>query len=411
MRKLTLEGGSTFFPILILMKSHKIFRASIRCLLLPFVIATSGPLAAKEGNFLEDLIASPGPEIDTLDEGPSLTYSGTFSVDGDLLIGDEIRIDRYSADFSLEIEDTTLSLGYQRVQYDLDVSGEGLFDSQVSEFSNSASFGIAQKWSEAFSTSLTLSGYTGFTNFRSIWIAESFEQRFGSILGFQEPDPFGFSVSLSNTYSLPNEVDSITFDLGYSRDRISPGQSPESLPVFPFRGVEVADDTLDTITSSITGNFYITNLITTQLVARVNFVSDREVRTQLRAKAAWNPINRLTFRGEFGATIEQPEFQAFFGGLSINYQILDQLTFSAGYRVYGDTGEITTSNFNSAAPDLDTRETSASLLWSNGIHSLSASVAFFETDFGEVSFVNQQFADLFSDRDFFAIRAAYSYQF
>jgi len=152
-------------------------------------------------------------------------------------------------------------------------------------------------------------------------------------------------------------------------------------------------------------------LITTQLVARVNFVSDREVRTQLRAKAAWNPINRLTFRGEFGATIEQPEFQAFFGGLSINYQILDQLTFSAGYRVYGDTGEITTSNFNSAAPDLDTRETSASLLWSNGIHSLSASVAFFETDFGEVSFVNQQFADLFSDRDFFAIRAAYSYQF
>ena len=377
-------------------------------------LGTTSFAGAKGGDFSEDLEnSSIFDEIDTDDvgEGSSLNFGVDFSADGDFLISDDINVQRYSGSLGLEFWDTTLGLSYRRVNYDLDVTGEAVNPVNRTETTDLVSLTVGQKWNDHFSSSLALSGYEGFTSHRSIWITETFDQQSRGAPGFREADPSGFSVGLTHVFTLPNDFDTISWNIGYSRDRIAPGQSVSFDPFTGFFGVLPTEDTLETFFTSLTGNFYLTNKVTSQWFVRASQVTDRELRTQLRLNTAWNIGRGLTLRGEVGATFEQPDFDSYYGGLTLSYQLLDSLSASVGYRVYSDSGEITTSNFNSSAPEFDSTEISASLLWANGAHSASLSVAFLQTEFGEINLASERFEALFSDRNFFAVRAAYSVEF
>lgn len=369
--------------------------------------AFGGPPA---GDFLESIGTSPVSfDGDDATTSSPLQFSPNFSVDADLLVSDDINVQRYTATLGADIGATSVGLTYSRIEYQLDVTGTGTFPTSVNESTDQLSLSFGREWTEHYSSTLALSGYNGFTNHRSIWIDELTTQRLGGAPGFREADPFGFSVNFTNTFLLPNKFDSIAVSVGYSRDRIAPGQAFEFSPT--FFGVVSGDDTLDTVSASITGSFYLTNKITSQWFARAAFVSDREVRTQYRVSTAWNITDGLTLRSEVGATFEPTDFQSYFGGLTLSYQIIDPLRLSIGYRLYTDTGEITTSNFNSAAPGFDSSEISASLLWTQGSHSFRTSVAFLQGDFDAINSASEPFEDLFSDRNFFAVRAAYTFQF
>lgn len=376
-------------------------------LLIPFLAASHGH-AQKNGDFLSE-VSSNGTtsEFSPADDIPSVRTLD-FTIDSDFLLSDDIDIQRYSAGFEHELDGTTIGLTYTYTRYDVEyVPSTTGFNNNLTEDNHQISFSLGKEWNDSFSSTFSASGYRGFTDFRSIWTSEFFRQSFQFFPDFEDPDPFGFSATLGTTYTLPNEIDTIAVDIGYSRDRIAPG-----FEVSEFTGrLESSEDILETYSVGLTGNFYITNKITSQVFARVAFVTDREVRTQLRANLAWSLLDNLTLRGEYGATYEPADFEAFFGGLSLNYQITSNLEASLGYRIYQDSGEITTSNFNTAAPGVETREAFVSLLYSQGPHSLRASVALLDTDFDPVTIANIPFENLFQDRDFLALRAAYSYSF
>lgn len=371
-------------------------------LLLPLIVAAQ--TQAKDGDFLSDIASDTTvseavvPSIRTLE----------LNVDSDFLLSDDIDIQRYSAGFEHELDNLTIGLTYTYSRYDIEYSPSTVgFENDRTEDNHQVSLSVAQDWNDSWSSNISVTGYRGFTDFRSIWTSEFFEQSFQFFPTFEEPDPFGVSVSLGTTYTLPNEVDTISIDAGYSRDRIAPG-----FEIGEETGqLESSEDILETVSVGLTGNFYITNKITSQLFARVAFVTDREIRTQLRANVAWAFYDGFTLRGEVGATYEPADFEALFGGLSLNYQITSNLEASLGYRIYEDTGEITTSNFNTAAPGVETREAFVSLLYTLGAHSFRASVALLDSDFEPVSIANIPFENLFQDREFLALRAAYSYSF
>ena len=379
--------------------------------------------AGNGGDLFEDLSGDVSDLGGESDDPGGIPVFNTFSVEADYdgLFSGDIIIQRYNTNLEWERGKTNLGLGYTYNIYDVDFSNPTDLLSgsrKLDEENHTLTFTAEREWTDFWSTNLSLTGYTGFTDFRSIWISEFFREDQGDLPGYSAPDPFGFSVGIGNTFVLPNEIDSIRLDLGYSRDRIAPGferefaSFAEVLAGQPFETTVASDDDLDTVSVGLTGNFYVTNKITTQWLARASFISDREVRTQFRVSAAWSPFNRLNFRGEFGASFEPSSFEAYYGGGSANIQVSNSLTWSVGFRVYTDSGEITTSNFNTAAPGIDTQEISSSLRWSKGSHSVLASVAYLQTDFDEIASVeNQPFANLFRDRNFIAVRAAYSYEF
>ena len=363
-----------------------------------------------DGDFLGDVdVDSAETLLNDEDSESSLQVTTKFSADVDLLINDDINIQRYSGTLDFDFGDTTLGLTYRRIEYELDIFGRFFSPTNRAEETDQYSLNLGQQWTNRFSSSLSLAGYEGFTNFRSIWITESFDSPFRNSPSFIEADPFGYSVSLTNTLILPNDFDSISLNLGYSRDNIA-------IPIDfndTFTALVRDDRFLETYSGSLTGTFYIPDKITSEWFARASFITEREVRLQFRAKAAWDLPKKFTLRGEIGTTIERPDFDAFYVGLTLNYEILSSLNLTIGYRIYTDSGEITPSNQDNAAPAFDSSEISAALLWSRGDHALSASVAFLQTEFDEVDPLgpNTRLAGLFSDRDFLAVRAAYSYQF
>lgn len=379
-----------------------------KALLLSPLIFASYSQAQKDGDFLSEINGGPSsPELSFDDDIPSIR-SLDLNIDSDFLLSDDIDIQRYSAGFEHELDGLTVGLTYAYTRYDVEYSPSTVgFENDLTEDNHQITFSLGQQWNDSFTSTFSASGYRGFTDFRSIWTSEFFEQSFEFFPEFEEPDPFGFSATFGTTYTLPNEIDTIAIDLGYSRDRIAPG-----FEVGEFTGIlESAEDILETYSVGLTGNFYITNKITSQVFARAAFVTDREIRTQLRANLAWALLDNVTLRGEYGATYEPADFEAFFGGLSLNYQITSNLEASLGYRIYQDSGEITTSNFNTAAPGVETREAFISLLYSRNSHSVRASVALLDSDFDPVNVANVPFENLFQDRDFLALRAAYSYSF
>jgi len=325
-------------------------------------LISSTLLAQSEKGTLEDLDVPALDLTEVLEESSPLIITGKASLGIDVLSSDDIDIERYSADFEISLGDTTIGVGYQRTDFEVGFAGPRFDDTTLNESTDSYSLSLAQKWNETYSSSLSLSGYDGFTNFRSIWFPEFFSQEAAFFPGFRDlGDPFGYSIGLTNTYTFDNTLDSIDLSLSYSRDRIVPAQQ---IAFDPFTGpfIDIGDNTIETFVVGLTGNFYLTNKITSQWSARASFISDRDVRTQYRVRTAWNPFHELTIRTDLGATIEKPDFEGFFAGVTVDYQILDSLTASIGYRFYTDTGDITAANSDRAAPEFDSREISASLL-------------------------------------------------
>lgn len=335
--------------------------------------------------------------------------SQRIDFEADALISDDIRVQRYSAAYEAEAGYLTFGASFGYLTHFIDYNPNGTTNplTRTEEtFQGSLSLGYA--WNDSLTSSISLSGYEGFTDYRSLWISEFFRQSFELFPQYEEADPYGFAISFGNSWEFANGVDRISLDLGYSRDRIAPGWEIGGLR---FNEAESTDDILETFSGSLTVENYVTSTIKTQQTVRLSQVTDRELRTQLRTNWAWAPLDSWTLRAELGATFEPTDFESYFGGLNLVYQITPQLSFDLGYRLYTDSGEITTSNFNTAAPALDSNEISASLLWTNGTHSLRGTVGFYQTDFEPSGVENIEFANLYRDRDFFALRGAYSLTF
>ena len=141
-------------------------------------------------------------------------------------------------------------------------------------------------------------------------------------------------------------------------------------------------------------------------------MENREFRTQVQSQFAYSLSDRFTLRGQIGASNEEPTFEAIYGGLNLVYELNSNWQFDLGFRYYEDTGEISNTNFNTAAPGVNSTEISCGVLWRKDGLAVRASVALYNTDFDPVTNpANQVFANLYRDRDFVAARVALSYDF
>lgn len=378
---------------------------------LPFCIFLSTATSYGGEDFLEDL-ASAIDSTETFDQEESSSFSISaqrIDTEFDFLLSDDIQVNRYSTAYEAKVGDFTLGLSFGYLTHAIDYNPNGSTSpTHRNEETFQGSFSAAYNWNDSLTTNISLSGYEGFTDYRSLWISEFFLQSFGLFPQYEEADPYGWSLSFGNTWNFANGVDRLSLDFGYSRDRIAPGWEIGGIR---FNEAESSEDLLETFSGSLRLENYLTNNIKTQQTIRLSQVTDREIRTQARTNWAWSPFNKWTLRAEFGATFEPSDFESYFGGLNAIYQITPELSIDVGYRYYTDSGEITNANFNTAAPALESTEISSSLLWNRGSHAVRLSVGFYQTDFVPSGVENIEFANLFRDRDFFAIRGAYTLTF
>lgn len=326
---------------------------------------------------------------------------------GEVLAASDITVQTYRLSYSGDEGPWTFDLGLGWNEYSLDyvpvVSG---VRETLDEGTWQADIALTRKWSENWSGSFRFRAYDGYSDFRSIWIAEFYRQFFDDFSNYRTPDPHGQSFGATVSWDYLPGTGKAEFTIDAGRDEIAPGWSFN-----PAIGEPVSDrDTLNTVSGSLRVEQVINPWLKSEVGLTARQTSDRPPRFGVRNTwaAAAGPV---VFRVGGGYTEEAPAFDAFYGTGMVEWNFLPQWSVNAGYRAYADTGEIEASGFNAQAPPLDSTEIFAGLLWDRGDLAISGGVGFLDTDYEDLSAGNSFFGNLYRDREWWTFRLAASFTF
>ncbi len=254
-----------------------------------------------------------------------------------------------------------------------------------------------------------LGGYRGYTSYRSAWLDEYYRQQFSALSGapglntYREASPAGFDGSLGARWEyVPGSAFS-QLALGLAQDRISPGYE------IGFEGLRRTPDTL--ATRSLSWSFE--NVLTSRLRSRVELrmadTSGRERRWGGEAELRAALGERWITRASFGGAKEDPTFESTFGGLALEREVGGGFSAYVEGRRYRDTGEIENALlFSSAAPGLHSRSWGVGLRRDGERWNGRVTLARLETDFAPTNLNTDFFRNLYRDRHWFTLEAAFS---
>jgi hypothetical protein len=336
-------------------------------------------------------------------------FSGAQEIEfaGEVLSASDILVQSYDLGYSGTEDDWLLDTTFGLKHYDVDYAPV-LFgnDQALSETTSSINLGLTREWSDTWSGSMTLGAYDGYSDFRSIWIAEYYNQLFGAFSSYHGPDPNGQSISLGADWDYQPGTGLAAFRLGYGRDEIAPGWGFDSAIGQP----EAGRDVLHTLSGALVVEQLVNPWLKTDLSLSARQTTDRDPRFGVVNSwaAAKGP---LAVRLTGGFTYEAPSFDAVYGSVLGEWNFHPRWFARIGVRIYSDSGEIEASDFNALAPAVDTTEIFTNLLWDSGDISLLAGVGLLDTNYAALSEDNEFFGNLYRDRDWWTFRLAASFRF
>lgn len=350
--------------------------------------------------------------MESLDPAPAETFSRpdffggiqALDVEGEAMLSSDIDIWRTAARYSQDRGSWSLEAGVSFTDYSIDYEPFARFggaSTKLDESAWQADLTLGRELNETLEATLTYSGYDGYADYRSIWIAEYYRQAFnfpGS--GYHAPDPHGWSLAGGLVWD-PEIGTRFGLDLIFGRDTIAPGWG------FRTHG----RDLLETRAVAIRWEEAINPRLKSELSLLYSDVTDRDPRVHLQSSWAFILTDDLTLRAQLGGATEDPDFDAYYGGLSLDYQFADAWSCTVGGRYYEDSGEIESAGFNTAAPGIESTELGASVLYDNGTHAVRLGVSYFDTSYDPLDFENSFFANLYQDRDWWTVRLAYTLNF
>ncbi|MBE7500728.1 MAG: TlpA family protein disulfide reductase [Verrucomicrobiales bacterium] len=235
----------------------------------------------------------------------------------------------------------SLGFDYEPVSFDFlgspAVVEEGRLAGQLS---------LRQRVSERFAFLGAAGLYDGFTDYRSAWIDEYFRQQYGTLPGYEEAAPRGANVQAGVRWEYVPASAFLQLDAGFLQDQIAPGYEID------FDGLRRGRPVLYTTVWSLLAENILTPRLRSQGAIRLVDTTEREPRYAAQGWLNWAAAEGLVLRTTGGYTTEDPTFEAWFFGLTLERELASSLWLSLSGRYYTDTGEIENSLFSTAAPGL-----------------------------------------------------------
>lgn len=328
----------------------------------------------------------------------------TFDLEYELLDSSDIKVRSGSASYQQEREDWTFSGRFGYIGYLLAYRPSpklGGLDRSLSESTWSGDLSVSRKLNDSWEISLGGRVYDGFSDYRSIWIAEFYRQDFNfPSSGYYAPDPGGWSVTGGVAWS-PSITRQVSLDVTYGQDTIAPG--------WTFQ--QPSNDLLQTYAVSARWQETLSPKLKIETSLSLSDVTSRQHR--IIAQTSWHYAltSQLTLRAQAGGGKENPGFSSAYGGLYLHTELTSAWSVGVGARIYDDRGEIETSGFNTSAPGLSSAEFGMTALYQKNSHALRVSLSHFDTNYEPVSAENADFENLYRDRSWIALRLAYSREF
>jgi len=261
--------------------------------------------------------------------------------------------------------------------------------------------------------------YSGYADYQSIWINQFYQQSFAGLPGLEEPDPSGVNGSAGFRWEYRPGTGFLESSLIRAYDVIAPGYDEV---IDPDQGL-VAVTPLRSEIITLAWNVKLENVLTRRLRSQLEFrlASQSETGLRLSGIGALNyaPAENWVVRTEAGYTTEAPDegslaqqFRGGWAGLVVSRHLGENWWLSFSGRGYADNGEIQDSiSFSTSAPPLTAWQVSLGLRGVWGPHSFKISGGPYLTDYGAVDFSTLFFANLYRDRTYGVVQAAYRYEF
>lgn len=322
---------------------------------------------------------------------------------GDILLTDS------QIKYGQEIGPTEWNIALSYASYDMDyrpytpVDGLG-YPEAIHEDRWGISGNLERRVADAWKVLGSAGYYHGYPDYRRVWIANRYRQkyddpRFPRVPPYEEPDPMGYNVSAGAEWEYLPTVGFAELKLGYAHERTAPGyeDSVDTNGVYQLLKNRVQ---LDTWSVGLSSENVLTRRIRTLTEISLSQTTGREPRFSYKGSINVAVGERWILRGYGGVATEQPNFDAFFFGLTAEYEVLPSLRLSASGRYYKDTGEIENSiSVTSGAPPLQSWEAGFGVRWRVGRSTFRLYCAPFWTDYQREPGVGREFTYLYTDRN------------
>ncbi|MEM7385554.1 MAG: hypothetical protein AAF514_11475 [Verrucomicrobiota bacterium] len=302
--------------------------------------------------------------------------------------------------------DLGFTVGHNRIELDYDPE---IFGSPFQVREDTLLFSLDSRMTLADGWNVIVSGshYDGYSDYRSLWISEYYEQLFGEVPGYQDPSPQGYSGSVGVEWQYIPVMGKIRMSAGYGRDTIAPAYD------FGENGLESGRPRLYSKNVRLQADNVINKRMAVQNTIQYSDTTNREVRWSYQGSLNWAIRDSLTLRAYLGGAKEEPRFEAAFVGATLEYALTDSWFARISGRYYTDTGEIENSlgGFNSSAPALDAFQIGAGLRWEGASSAVNLFLAFYDTSYNSLSEDNAFLKNLYRDRQWGILQLSYTRQF
>ena len=274
---------------------------------------------------------------------------------------------------------------------------------------------LRPKLADAFTLILTGGAYEGFQDYRRLWINNYYRQQYSPpnlppIPGYVEADPKGWNAAGGFRWEYLPVRGFLEARAGYNLDVVAPGYVLDtSRPVDPLvRG----EDRLKTPSLKLSFENVLGARWRLLNDVQLSDTTERELRISWQSSLNFAPAERWVLRSYAGYTTENPKFEAYWLGTTLEFELARSCTLLAGLHYYHDTGEVLDPGvLTSAAPGLKSYSAGAGARFSWSRVTLKLYAGPYFTDYKPVTGVSQVFTNLYKDRNWGLAQAVFSMSF
>jgi thiol-disulfide isomerase/thioredoxin len=342
--------------------------------------------------------------------GPPVVNKGGAAFEA--LLASDIQLTTFTLNYGQQFGGGDWNVSYTHNTYGEDYEPYRLFDflgfsERLEESYDGGQVALRQKLTDRLTLSEGGGFYDGFTDYRSVWLANYYRQQFNFVPGYEKPDPHGFNATAGLRWEYQPTIGFIEAGFLFGYDDIAPGYEYDQNLGRAVHGRDI----LRTYSPSLKFENVLTPRLRLLNEFQLTDTTDRELRFAYRNSVNYAIGERWVARLVSGYTREQPTLTAWNVRATVEWEFADRWHLNASGLYYHDTGEIENSLFiSTAAPGVAIWQGGVGLRYAGERSSFSLAVAPVWSDYEPVEVGTQPFANLYRDRNWFSVQAAWSFQ-
>jgi len=330
-------------------------------------------------------------------------------VSGEALISDDYQLTQWDLSYGHTYGKTKWDFGLGLQTFALEMRSPDPFFTPVQTHAERVltQFRFSRELNEGITLKSQFGYYEGFQSHRAFWLHEYYQQ-IGDLPFFEDYpniDPRGIQLAAQVRWEYLPASGYLEAGYGFFRDRIAPSAEFGRTTIL---GLDRIDSHMFRLASENVINARMRSL----LELRLTDTSERQLRWSAQESLNIALREQTVLRAQAGWTKENPSFDAWFAGLTLEQDLGASWIISLFARHYHDTGEIQNSLTSSnAPPGLDTYHAGLGVRWLGERSSLRLSAGPYWTRYQDAEVEAPFFEDLYQSRNWGLFQTAFDMTF